>query len=301
MRTMGRASETTDEELWPRLGEQSRGLGVPSDEVTYLRRRLAELQEEKVQLIRSWDAERAMRQKEQETAKRVGELKQEHARLVAHDLRTPLNSISMGTELLLREKAEQSLSPISVKVIEKMSSAARAMRDLVEDLVDTDQLEAGVLQLNPTLCDFGSLVREALFSGLSVEQERRVEWAGSVEGAWVLADVRRFGRAVLNLVSNALRFSPATEPVQLRIERSAAHAVLVVRDSGREIGPEDLDHVFDKYWVSTRSRSQGGGGLGLYICRLIAEAHGGCCSVQSAPGSGTTFTLSLPNAETEPA
>jgi signal transduction histidine kinase len=110
----------------------------------------------------------------------------------------------------------------------------------------------------------------------------------------VLGDSSRLRQLVTNLVDNATKFTGSGGSVTLRVERDDTRAKLIVADSGEGIPQEHLAHVFERFYQASPARSSGGSGLGLSICRWIAEAHGGDVSVESHPGSGTIFIVNLP-------
>jgi signal transduction histidine kinase len=113
-----------------------------------------------------------------------------------------------------------------------------------------------------------------------------------------LADGERLERVLGNLIGNALKYSPADATVTVSFERKGAEVVTSVTDLGRGIGPEDLPHLFGRYFrARATQKSHDGLGLGLYISRLIVEAHGGKIWVESEEGKGSTFSFTLPVAE----
>jgi two-component system sensor histidine kinase BaeS len=111
-----------------------------------------------------------------------------------------------------------------------------------------------------------------------------------------MGDRDRLGQIVRNLLGNALRHTPSGGQVSVGVEESEGRAILLVQDTGSGIAAEDLPHIFDRFYRADKSRSRrgGGAGLGLAIARQLALAHGGDIAVESAPGRGATFTLSLP-------
>jgi signal transduction histidine kinase len=114
-------------------------------------------------------------------------------------------------------------------------------------------------------------------------------------------DRRRVHQLILNLVENAVKYTPRGGNVVLQLSASNGRVLLTVSDSGIGIAPGDLPHIFDRFWradsARTRTGERPGTGLGLAICKWIAEAHGGSVDVQSRPGRGTTFTVAFPQAD----
>jgi signal transduction histidine kinase len=119
---------------------------------------------------------------------------------------------------------------------------------------------------------------------------------GEIDQALVIGDRDRLKQLMLNLVSNALKFTPEGGRVDVQVAAANGEIEVLVNDSGRGIGPEDLPHVFERFYRADRSRTRGSGGtgLGLAIAKHIVEAHGGRISVSSQPNAGTTFKVTLP-------
>jgi len=115
---------------------------------------------------------------------------------------------------------------------------------------------------------------------------------------WAAVDRRRIRELLLNLVTNAIKYTPAGGRVELQLDERADQILLIVRDSGIGIAAGDLPHVFERFWradlARTRTGERPGTGLGLAITKWIAEAHGGSIAVQSRPGRGSVFTVTLP-------
>ncbi len=218
-------------------------------------------------------------------------------RAITHDLRTPLNAIYMQAHLVERgaggpERAVERGRAI-VKSCERMS-------DMIQDLSDSARLEAGRLQLTPQPVDVAALageLLERLRGGLDVD---RVRLRSEEAVPPAMADPRQLERIFVNLVSNALKYSPAETEVQVRVAAAPAGdgVTISVADRGVGITPEDQVHLFERWFRARGTRRPEGLGLGLYITRLLVEAQGGRIGLESALGQGSTFHVTLPSART---
>ncbi|MCC6832646.1 MAG: hypothetical protein IT200_14990 [Thermoleophilia bacterium] len=236
------------------------------------------------------------------TAEREAErLKDEFLALVSHELRTPLTSVIGYLELLLDGEGGE-LTADQERFLGITDRNARRLLRLVGDLLVVAQAEAGRMSLTPEPLDLVALAAE------------RVEAAGPaadaagvvirLEGDTALptdGDRERLGQVVDNLLANAVRFSPTGTSVRMRVERRGDDAVLAVSDSGPGIDPDELPHVFERFYRGRAAGATSGTGLGLAICQLIASAHGGRMEVASRPGAGATFRLRMPVAHGAPA
>jgi two-component system, OmpR family, phosphate regulon sensor histidine kinase PhoR len=222
------------------------------------------------------------------------EARDDVVRMISHDLRTPLNAVYTQAHLLLRAPGDAS------KVTERARSIVRScerMSAMIHDLVDTTLLEAGQLQLAPVPVDLATLVPdliERLRGGLDVD---RVAVRLAPGLPLIAADPPRVERILTNLLSNALKYSPGESSVTLDGDDAPGGFVCVtVSDRGVGIAPEDQAHLFERFFRARGARRPEGLGLGLYITRLLVEAHHGRIEVQSALGQGSTFRLYFPAA-----
>ncbi len=217
-------------------------------------------------------------------------LREEQLRLIAHDLRQPLNVIAIAAARLASVvERDSSVSSLS----DSINTSVHAMSRVLEDILETGEWETGGVLLQRERTDMGVLLRETFTAGVVPEGLLRLRLEVE-ERCEVEVDRAKLGRAVLNLVDNALKFSSRDTPVIVRAGREAGVLRIAVVDRGPGLDPEGAARAFDKYRASTGSRASGGKGLGLYGARLIVEAHGGRCRVVSAPGCGATFSIELP-------
>jgi signal transduction histidine kinase/HAMP domain-containing protein len=235
------------------------------------------------------------------TARReVERMKDEFSALVSHELRTPLTSI-IGYLELLRDDAEGNGDDPAARqraqFLRVVDRNARRLLRLVGDLLFVAQVEAGKLSLEEGDVDLEAVARESVEAAAprardgGVELTLEAEPAGTVRG-----DGDRLGQALDNLVSNAIKFTPAGGRVVVRLGRDGDTAVLEVSDTGIGISEADMQQLFQRFFRTQRATSAAipGVGLGLTIAQAIVHGHEGRISVQSLDGEGTTFRIELP-------
>ena len=221
------------------------------------------------------------------------EARDDLVRMVSHDLRTPLNVVYTQAHMLERHAEPPD------KVAERARSIVRScerMNGMIQDLVEATLLEAGQLPLARAPIDLVTFLPELLErlrGALPVERVRLEVALGACQAE---LDAARVERIVVNLVSNALKYSSQEVVVRLDLGPHGT-VVLAVADHGVGISPEDRPRIFDRFFRARGTRRPEGLGLGLYIARLLAEAHGGRVEVESELGQGSTFRLILPAAE----
>jgi two-component system, OmpR family, phosphate regulon sensor histidine kinase PhoR len=229
-------------------------------------------------------------------------LKDEFFALVSHELRTPLTSIVGYLELLIEEEAGE-ISPDQRRFLGVIERNARRLQRLVGDLLFAAQVEAGTLSLDRESVDLEEVVREAVATGRPRADRAQVELvADTGDVPPVEGDPDRLGQVVDNLVSNAIKFTPAGGRITVRLCRQDGRARIEVQDTGIGIPAAEQARLFERFYraSSATERSIPGIGLGLSISRAIAEAHGGAIVFESQEGSGTTFTVELPIARAAP-
>ncbi|MBK6014474.1 HAMP domain-containing histidine kinase [Streptomyces sp. MBT53] len=211
---------------------------------------------------------------------------------IAHELRTPLSNIRG-----LLEAVEDGVVPADGSVVSSLLEEALLLQHIIDDLRDLAAAEAGALRLHPEGVDATALLAQVARghqgNAAAAGVELRVRPG---EALWLHADPVRLRQAVGNLVSNAVRHTPAGGRVTLSAEPDGREVVIRVEDTGSGIGDDDLPRLFDRFWRAEKSRSRqgGGSGLGLPIVRKLAEAHGGSVQVSSRLGAGSVFSLRLP-------
>lgn len=214
----------------------------------------------------------------------------------SHDLQTPLTSMRAVLEALsdgVVEEPEEVKRYLAIARRDVLSLSA-----LIDDLFQMSQLDAGGFPLQRAQASLSDLVSDTLesFSELAKQQEITLEGQVESDVDPVLMDTQAIGRVLNNLLSNALRHTPARGRVSLWVRRAAQGVEVTVSDTGEGIRAQDLPHIFERFYRgdAARSRNRGGAGLGLAIARGIVHAHGGDIQVESQVGKGTQFTFHLP-------
>ena len=214
---------------------------------------------------------------------------------VSHELRTPVTTIRMATDLLF--KSRDDLDPSKRRTVELLDKQVSRFASMLEDLLEISRYEAGQTSLNPDLCDACDLVRNVVQQVAQIARTKGVSVNAILPDCKVMisVDVSRCTSILRNLVNNAIDFAE-DGPVQLRLAASDRSVVFSVRDWGTGIAPEDLTHIFERFWRAdpSRSRLTGGTGLGLSIAMDNANLMHGLLEVRSQVGQGTWFLLTLP-------
>ena len=215
---------------------------------------------------------------------------------VSHDLQTPLASIRAIVEALADGVVDD---PATVqRYLRTAQRDTGALSQLIDDLFQMAQLDAGGLPLERAPGSIADLISDTLESFSELARSQGIDLQGSVAPGIdpVYMDMRHVGRALNNLIGNALRHTPGGGRVAVRAALQGAQVQVEVADTGEGIQPEDLPYVFERFYrgEKSRSRATGGAGLGLAITRGIILAHGGEIRVESTPGEGTRFIFVLP-------
>lgn len=232
-----------------------------------------------------------------EDAERANHLKDEFLATVSHELRTPLNAILGWARMLGAKQLPPERAANAVAIIERN---AVALARIIEDLLDVSRIVAGTLQLAPQPVDLVAVVRGALDGVRPLAAGKGVDLALSADPMTiepVSGDPGRLQQVILNVVANAIKFTPPGGRVDVFVEPSTDYMVVRVADTGQGISPDFLPHVFERFRQAdgATTRRQSGLGLGLAIVRQLVEMHGGTVDAASAGvGRGATFTIRLP-------
>ena len=235
-------------------------------------------------------------QKRADEFERVSAMKDEFLALLSHELRTPLSAMLGWAHLLRSGKLDRDQSAHAVEIIERnMVLQTR----LIEDLLDVSRIIAGKLRIERRPLAFRGVLEaavEAIRPAASIKRVQLESALGS-DPSWVLGDSVRLQQAVGNLLSNALKFTPAGGSIEVRLARADAHVGLQIRDTGEGIAADLLPHLFERFRQGESSiiRPYAGLGLGLALTRYLVEQHEGTVRAESpGPGQGATFSVVLP-------
>jgi two-component system, OmpR family, sensor kinase len=214
----------------------------------------------------------------------------------SHELRTPLAVLRGDIEIALRR--QRSAEDYQQTLTSNLEEIVRLSR-LVEDLLMLARADSGRVELRCEPLDLGKLCAGMIeyISPLAEQREQTLTYQAPAQTVTVNADVQRIKQLLLNLLDNAIKYTELKGAITLSLSTEGESAVLRVADTGRGIPPEDLPHIFERFFrrsAKTSDRSAPGSGLGLSIVKWIVEAHGGKIEAQSKLGEGTVFTVRLP-------
>ncbi len=213
---------------------------------------------------------------------------------IAHDLKSPLTRIRGMAEIAIATgKAPAEYETMAASVIEECDR----LQDIINTMLMIAKTEAGVEKPARVRFDLAILVREACELFETTAEDRGLALACAVpEECFVQGDARMLQRMLANLLDNAIKYTPAGGRIETSIRKDAnGGVVLTVKDTGIGIAPEDLPHIFERFYRGDQSRSESGTGLGLSLARAIARAHGGDITVTSTPREGSVFTVTIPS------
>lgn len=244
------------------------------------------------------------RNKLQENNQKLMELDQIKSRFfanISHELRTPLTLLIAPLENLLQRF---NLDEETKDLLATMHSNGMRLLKLINDLLDLVRLESGRMEVKHEPLDVNEFVKGLASAARQVADDKRLRLDTYTDPALglVLGDRDKLEKIVLNLVFNALKFTPSGGRVELRAEKRDEHFALVVADTGMGISAKNLEHVFDRFWQADGSskRKYQGVGIGLALVKELAEIQGGKAEVQSQEGMGATFTVTLPYQKADP-
>jgi signal transduction histidine kinase len=243
-----------------------------------------------VQNIRAYEAER----RRVEELGRLSQLRADFVSLVSHELRSPMAAV-IGAARTLQDRWRMLSAPQRESFLALIGDETTRLAELVGDVLDTSRIEAGTFSYRFEEVDLGRVVDEAVEAAVLAQQE--VPVIASIPGGLpaIRGDRTRLRQVLGNLIENAVKYSP--ESGEVRVSAAAANGAvrIAVRDTGPGIPPDQQARIFEKFGrVDVPGASKPGTGLGLFIARSIAEAHGGSLDVSSGPEPGSTFVLTLP-------
>ena len=272
-------------ELFSAVGQQ---LGLAMEHVlarrlcrSELKRRIAEL-----------EARLQSAAREQQDGAELEKAAGDFVAMVSHDLRTPLTGILAHAELLSRRAKRHGVSWCSDSS-EAIVRIGRHMDAMISDLTDSARLASCRIDLDKETVPPDALVTQVL-EMLPTGERQRVLVDAAPELPPLRVDRERIARALMNVVCNALKYSPAERPVHVEVSAANEGVTFAVEDHGVGIGPDKLPHVFERFYRAGETTGPAGLGLGLYIARLLVRAHGGEISATSVPGVQSTFRIVIP-------
>ena len=262
---------------------------------TYQLRRKVKVQQLALEL-HARSLERMVQQRTKELVE-ANAAKDKFLSIVSHELKTPLTSLKGMTQLFRRQVERADAAQIVSMGLADMERSIRRMEVLVNDLLDSSLIETNMFVLHRKRCNLVELCRH-LIDEYTAGYGPALTFEVPGEPIEVEVDADRISQVVLNLLSNARKYSPKGSPITITLQQAGYEATASVRDMGVGIPPETLPNIFEQFYrvpgVEVQDGPHTGLGLGLYISRKIVERHGGHIDVQSVPGQGSTFSIVLP-------
>jgi PAS domain S-box-containing protein len=232
-----------------------------------------------------------------EKEKEINRLKADLVNAVTHELRTPLTSI-MGYAEFLEDSLAGPLSSDQLLYVTQIQEGAKRLQRLVDDLLDFAKQGAGTFKLVIQEADLNQKINEVTHSLMPLAQDKGIMLQADVpQGPYMVhMDPGRIGQVLINLVGNAIKFTPIGQSVTIRLSPTSSAVLVEVIDTGIGIALENQARLFEKFYQveSSLTRAQGGTGLGLSVAKALVEAHGGKIGVKSQAGQGSTFWFTLP-------
>jgi len=225
----------------------------------------------------------------------VSQHKSEFLATMSHELRTPLNAI-IGFSEVLQEQMFGELNERQIAYVKDVLDAGRHLLSLINDVLDLAKVEAGKMELE--LSEVA--VPDVLLAAVSIHSERAGRSGVALalhtepDEITITADERRVRQVVFNLVSNAVKFTPADGRIDVSARLDDGQVEIAVTDTGPGIAAEDLETIFEEFQQTTEGKQAEGTGLGLPLSRKLVELHGGRLWAESAPSRGSTFRFTLP-------
>ena len=242
-----------------------------------------------VQNIRAYEAERAT----VEELRRLSALRADFVSLVSHELRSPMAAV-IGSAKTLRQRWRELTPEQRESFLGLIEHETNRLAELVGDVLDTSRIESGSISYSFGDVDVGELIHESAAAAESGQDEVKIKANVHRPLPQVRGDRERLRQVITNLIDNAVKYSPAGAEVEVDAYGDNGRISIDVRDHGPGVAPEHQLLIFEKFGRVSGEHAKPGTGLGLFIARSIAQAHGGTLEVQSAPDRGSTFTLVLP-------
>jgi signal transduction histidine kinase len=230
-----------------------------------------------------------------EREKELGRLKSRFVAMASHEFRTPLTTIAAASDLLLHYDKRMSTAD-KVKNLGEIQAEVRNMTDLLEDILLIGQGEADRIRFKPVPIDLEPFCTELVEKTESLNKfSHPIRFTPARKLGTVMADDKLLRHIMVNLLSNAFKYSPSGTPVSVKLSRGDGVIELRVRDRGVGIPEVDLEHIFEAFHRAENASDIQGTGLGLTIAKKAVDLHGGTITVESVEGEGTTFTVTIPD------
>ena len=251
---------------------------------------LQDMQTQLIDLAQNYETEKIR-------AEEANQSKSEFLANMSHELRTPLNAINGFSDIMNKEMFGPLGDPRYKEYVSDILFSGRHLLSLINDILDMSKIEAGKMTLNVDTLHINNMIQQVIRILRGRAEENRLKLVfNEVAAQAIQADPRAVKQILLNLITNAIKFTPEDGVVRVMVEPKAAGIVVRVADSGIGIGPEDLAKLAQPFEQASNNTSGEGTGLGLALSKSLVELHGGNFGITSAVGEGTTVTFTLPNA-----
>jgi PAS domain S-box-containing protein len=229
--------------------------------------------------------------------KEVERMKQNFLSMVSHDMRSPLSAVQLALNMIA-EGIFGTINERGALMVTNAENSVNRLLKMINELLDLDRLEAGRFELDQRLCSIDEVVQSSIDTIENFANQRKVRISFAKSGIMLKADDERLMQVMINILTNAVKFSPDETTVSVTASEQKDVVEISIADQGRGIPEENLTAIFDRFkQVELKdSRQHKGSGLGLAICKAIVEAHGGSIAVRSIVGKGSTFVVTLPKA-----
>lgn len=226
--------------------------------------------------------------------KKIEQMKSEFVSVASHEMRTPLTSIHGVIKLLCAGRLGELSAPGKQMATIAERNTEQMMR-LINDVLNLERMESGRETIKRQQCNSADLIQQAVDTMNSIAQEHQIVIETRLNSIELSVDRDRILQTLINLLNNAIKFSPTGGRVWVTVEKQNQEVLFAVKDQGRGIPPDKLETIFERFQQvdASDSRQKGGTGLGLAICRHIVEQHGGEIWVESFYGKGSTFLFTL--------
>ncbi len=213
--------------------------------------------------------------------------------MFTHDLKTPINSGIFALEMLLKDK---SLNDYQIELLNDILNASKYMKRLTENALCKFKAESGKLTLNKELCSIKNIVKNCINETKYIlkDKNQKLNFKCPKEDIKFSVDYIELSRVINNLISNASKYSPKDSQIDVELKQTDKNFHFKIKDYGCGIDIQELDKAFDKYVRLANNQKSVGTGLGLYITKLIIDAHGGKINIKSKLGKGTEISFEIP-------
>jgi signal transduction histidine kinase len=221
-----------------------------------------------------------------------GELKEEFLSIASHELKTPITSIKLGIHML-RVKSRKENDPKLAMQLDKIDNQVDNLTRLINDLLDVSKMTTGKVSIKKQSFNIDELINEKIDEISAIKETHTIIKKGHATKA-ITADRARIGQVIINLVTNAIRYSPQANKIIISVKEDQTNLIVSIQDYGEGIAKNHQKKIFERFYQVYDAQRKGALGIGLYISNQIVKLHNGNISVESKKGQGATFSIALP-------